>query len=189
MIRIENIKKRFKKLQVLDDVTVNFTQGQVIALIGPNASGKTTLIKSILGMVKPDSGKIYFNNAVINNDYAYRKDIGYMPQIGRYPENMKVGQLFKMVTAIREVDEKNVDSDLVDKFNLGSFYDKPMRIQYAKTKSDYVAKEDGTYIPKDKKKKQEENESRLARSPSGELCSICYADLMNTTFVPCKHRS
>lgn len=127
MIRIEHIKKRFKKLQVLDDVTVSFTKGQVISLIGPNASGKTTLIKSILGMVKPDSGKIYFNDTAINGDFEYRKNIGYMPQIGRYPDNMKVGQLFKMMKAIREVDEKELDNDLLVKFNLPSIYDKPMR--------------------------------------------------------------
>lgn len=127
MIRIEHIKKRFKKLQVLDDVTVSFTKGQVISLIGPNASGKTTLIKSILGMVKPDSGKIYFNDTAINGDFEYRKSIGYMPQIGRYPDNMKVGQLFKMMKAIREVDEKELDNDLLIKFNLPGIYDKPMR--------------------------------------------------------------
>ena len=127
MIRIEHIKKRFKKLQVLDDVTVSFTKGQVVSLIGPNASGKTTLIKSILGMVKPDSGKIYFNDTAINDDFEYRKSIGYMPQIGRYPDNMKVGQLFKMMKAIREVDEKELDNDLLVKFNLHGIYDKPMR--------------------------------------------------------------
>ena len=53
MIRVEHINKKFKRLQVLDDVSASFTKGQVIALIGPNGSGKTTLIKSILGMVKP----------------------------------------------------------------------------------------------------------------------------------------
>ena len=100
MIRIEHINKRFKKLQVLDDVSASFAKGQVISLIGPNGSGKTTLIKSILGMVKPDSGKIVFNDTVINGDFEYRNDIGYMPQIGRYPDNMKVGQLFKMLPII-----------------------------------------------------------------------------------------
>ena len=57
MIRIENIKKRFKKLQALDDISALFNPGQVVSLIGPNGSGKTTLIKSILGMVKADGGK------------------------------------------------------------------------------------------------------------------------------------
>ena len=127
MIRIENIKKRFKKLQVLDDVSASFAKGQVISLIGPNGSGKTTLIKSILGMVKPDSGKIYFNDTAINGDFEYRKNIGYMPQIGRYPDNMKIGQLFKMLKHIRGKEDKDLDNDLLEKFNLPAIYDKAMR--------------------------------------------------------------
>jgi Cu-processing system ATP-binding protein len=127
LIRIEHIKKGFKKLQALDDVTASFSTGQVISLIGPNGSGKTTLIKCMLGMVKPDSGRIYFDGNAINGDFEYRKNIGYMPQIGRYPDNMKVGQLYKMLKRIRGVEEKNIDSELLIKFDLPSIYDKPMR--------------------------------------------------------------
>ena len=127
MIRIEHINKKFGKLQVLEDINAGFQRGQVIALIGPNGSGKTTLIKSILGMVRPDSGKLWVNNQLINGDPAYRKDIGYMPQIGRYPDNMKVGHLFKMMKSIRQVKEDAIDYDLVTKFNIPSIYEKPMR--------------------------------------------------------------
>ena len=127
MIRIEHLMKRFKKLQVLDDVSAYFTKGQVISLIGPNGSGKTTLIKSILGMVKPDGGKIYFNNTSINGDFEYRRNIGYMPQIGRYPDNMQIGQLFTMLKQIRNKKSNDIDSDLVEKFNLPAIYDKRMR--------------------------------------------------------------
>jgi Cu-processing system ATP-binding protein len=127
MIRIEHISKRFKKIQVLDDVSAGFTKGQVVSLIGPNGSGKTTLIKTMLGMVRPDSGKIFFNDTVITSDFHYRKNIGYMPQIGRYPDNMKVGQLFTMMKDIREVKDECLDQDLLLKFNLPDIYDKPMR--------------------------------------------------------------
>lgn len=127
MIRVEHINKRFRRLQVLDDVSACFTKGQVVSLIGPNGSGKTTLIKSILGMVKPDSGKIYFNDTAINGDFEYRRSIGYMPQIGRYPDNMRIGQLFKMLKHIRGMEDKDLDTDLVEKFNLPAIYDKPMR--------------------------------------------------------------
>jgi Cu-processing system ATP-binding protein len=127
MIRIENLKKRFKKLQALDDVSALFNQGQVVSLIGPNGSGKTTLIKSILGMVKADSGIIYVNGVPINGDHSYRSQIGYMPQIGRYPDNMKVGQLFTMMKNIRKVPDGALDTDLLVKFNLVSIFEKPMR--------------------------------------------------------------
>ena len=127
MIRIENISKRFKKLKALNNISALLNEGQVVSLIGPNGSGKTTLIKCILGMVKSDSGHIYVNGMQINGDPAYKSDIGYMPQIGRYPDNMKVGQLFSMMKNIRVVPETQHDTDLLVKLNLVSIFDKPMR--------------------------------------------------------------
>lgn len=127
MIRVENLRKRFKKLQALNDITALFNTGQVVSLIGPNGSGKTTLIKCILGLVKPDHGSIYVATNPINGDPAYRSRIGYMPQIGRYPDNMKVGHLFMMMKDIRKATDAELDTDLLVKFNLASIFDKPMR--------------------------------------------------------------
>src|SRR6187397_846975 len=127
MIRIEHINKKFRKLVALDDINAQFDKGQVISLIGPNGSGKTTLIKSILGMVKADSGKIFFNDELINGESSYRSQSGYMPQIGRYPDNMKVGQLFKMLKNIRNVSAENLDEELIGKFGLKEIFEKPMR--------------------------------------------------------------
>ena len=126
MIKIKNIEKRFKKLQALSDINATFNKGQVISLIGPNGSGKTTLIKCILGLVKTGSGTIYFNEQPIDENVEYRKDIGYMPQIGRYPDNMKTGQLFEMLKNIRKTD-KPVDEELYYKFKLDTIRDKSMR--------------------------------------------------------------
>ncbi|HWI89816.1 MAG TPA: ABC transporter ATP-binding protein [Flavisolibacter sp.] len=125
MIRIENINKRFKKLHALNGINAHFSKGQVISLIGPNGSGKTTLIKSILGLVKPDSGNIFFNDEAISENVEYRKNIGYMPQIGRYPDNMKIGQLFQMIKNIRE--EKEWDEELYYRFKLDTILDKSMK--------------------------------------------------------------
>lgn len=125
MIRIENINKRFRKLQALAGINAQFNKGQVVSLIGPNGSGKTTLIKSILGLVKPESGKIYFNDEAITENVEYRKNIGYMPQIGRYPDNMKIGQLFKMIKNIRS--EKELDEEMYYRFKLDTFSEKNMK--------------------------------------------------------------
>ena len=127
MIRIEHISKRFKKLKALDDITAEFSKGQVVSLIGPNGSGKTTLIKSILGMVRPDSGKIFVDETLINGDHRHREKMGYMPQIGRYPDNMKVGQLFQMLRNIRNTNESKTDSFLPNHFQLEKIFTKPMR--------------------------------------------------------------
>jgi Cu-processing system ATP-binding protein len=125
MIRIENINKRFKKLHALNGINAQFKKGQVISLIGPNGSGKTTLIKSILGLVKPESGNIYFNDESISETVEYRNHIGYMPQIGRYPDNMKIGQLFKMIKNIRS--QKEWDEELFYRFKLDTILDKSMK--------------------------------------------------------------
>jgi len=126
MIKIQQLGKRFKKLQALTDINVEFYKGQVIALIGPNGSGKTTLIKTILGLVRPDSGTIYINDASITEGVEYRKEIGYMPQIGKYPDNMKIGQLFSMLKNIRNATNK-IDEELFYKFKLDTILNKSMR--------------------------------------------------------------
>lgn len=126
MIQVKNIDKRFRKLHALNGVSLEFAKGQVISLIGPNGSGKTTLIKSILGLVKPDSGNILFNGTPISEDVAYRSHIGYMPQIGRYPDNMKIGQLFQMIRNVRSSEQK-IDEELYYQFKLDTLLEKPMR--------------------------------------------------------------
>lgn len=126
MIRTENIEKHFGKLHVLKGVNTSFESGQVVSVIGPNGSGKTTLIKCILGMVVADRGKIYFDNKDVANDFHYRHELGYMPQIGRYPENMKMGQLFAMMRDLRK-SSSALDEELLNEFQLSAIFDKPMR--------------------------------------------------------------
>jgi len=126
MISIENISKQFGKLKVLNKVSVSCEVSRCIALIGPNGSGKTTLIKSVLGMVMPDSGKILFNGKSIQNDWRYREQIGYMPQIGRYPDNMTIGQVIDMMKDIRHT-TTGFDETLIDSFALKEMYNKRMR--------------------------------------------------------------
>ncbi len=127
MITTEGIIKNFKKLRVLDNVSASFRMGQVVSLIGPNGSGKTTFIKCILGMVRPDAGKVVINGKIITNDFEYRRNIGYMPQIGRYPDNMKIGQLFDMMMNIRGYQKSGFDDDLAVQFKLKDIKDKAMR--------------------------------------------------------------
>lgn len=127
MIIATNVNKIFGKLIALDNVSAVCNKGECIALLGPNSSGKTTFIKSILGMVIPDSGFITFNGNNIIHNWEYRSQIGYMPQIGRYPENMTIGQVMDMMIDIRKITTTNLDEDLVNEFDLKNLYDKRMR--------------------------------------------------------------
>jgi Cu-processing system ATP-binding protein len=125
MIDLRQVNKNFGKLQALDQVNITFDAGKSYALVGPNGSGKTTMIKSILGMVIPTSGEIYVDNENIKNHWKYRNKIGYMPQIGRYPENMRIGQLIDMMKNIRG-NSSNTDEELIQAFNLQKILDKRM---------------------------------------------------------------
>jgi Cu-processing system ATP-binding protein len=126
MIEIRNINKKFGKLEVLKNVNLSCKSGECIALIGPNGCGKTTLIKSILGMVLPDKGSIEFNGKSVLGEYIYRENIGYMPQIGRYPDNMTIGQIIEMIKKIRNSNQE-LDEDLLKAFELEKMFDKQMR--------------------------------------------------------------
>ncbi|RAK21824.1 Cu-processing system ATP-binding protein [Flavobacterium aquaticum] len=126
MIEIKELQKKFGKFEVLKDINLSCKKGECIALIGPNGCGKTTLIKSVLGMVLPDSGTIHFNGNSVLGEYLYREKIGYMPQIGRYPDNMTIGQIIEMIKKIRNSSD-NLDEDLLHAFELEKMFDKQMR--------------------------------------------------------------
>lgn len=127
MLESIQLSKSFGKLKVLKDMSVQMRAGQTISLIGPNGSGKTTFIKCLLGLVIPDSGSInlYGNNVL--GGWDYRRYIGYMPQIGRYPDNIRIGQLFDMVQEIRRGTYQRTDDDLLRAFDLPKLAHKTMR--------------------------------------------------------------
>lgn len=127
MIRFTDIYKRFGRLQALDAINLHFEEGKSVALIGPNGSGKTTLIKSLLGMVVPDKGSITFRGQEVLGTWAYRAEIGYMPQISSYPENMTIAQVFEMMKDIRGYKDGALDEDLVTAFKIPQLADKRMR--------------------------------------------------------------
>ncbi len=125
MIEAISISKKFGKLKALNNVSIVTGSGQSIALVGPNGCGKTTLIKCILGMVVPDSGTIKLKSESIATGWKYRSIIGYMPQVGRYPDQMKIGQVMDMLTDIRQ-SPSSIDEDLIKAFSLKGLYNKRM---------------------------------------------------------------
>ncbi len=116
MIRIENLHKGFGKLKVLDGVDFEIGSQGVVAVLGPNGSGKTTILKTILGMVIPQEGQVYVKGDPVLGEYTYRDQIAYLPQIARFPDNLSVRELIAMIKNIRG--SSRDESELVDRFGL-----------------------------------------------------------------------
>jgi lipopolysaccharide export system ATP-binding protein len=79
----ENIEKRYGKRTVVKGVSINVNQGEIVGLLGPNGAGKTTSFYMIVGLIKPNSGKVMLDDEDITNLPMYRrakKGIGYLPQ-------------------------------------------------------------------------------------------------------------
>lgn len=82
-LRSEGLKKVYKKRTVVNNVSVDVRQGEVVGLLGPNGAGKTTTFYMIVGMIKPLTGKVFFDDIEITHEPMYKrakKGIGYLPQ-------------------------------------------------------------------------------------------------------------
>ncbi|ERF48247.1 ABC transporter ATP-binding protein [Staphylococcus arlettae] len=99
MIEVNNVSKAFKKQQVLADINVNFEPGEIVGLIGPSGTGKTTLIQCILGMEHTDTGWVTINEKSIPNRKVL-KDIGYMAQSDALYEDLTGKENLKFFAGI-----------------------------------------------------------------------------------------
>ncbi len=89
MLKVNHISRSFEKVKAVNDLSFEIQEGEVFALLGPNGSGKTTTIKMILGMLKPDNGEIYFLNQKIEPQMTdYKREIGYVPEQAVVYENL-----------------------------------------------------------------------------------------------------
>ena len=83
LLRVENLVKYYGKRQVVREVSINVNQGEIVGLLGPNGAGKTTTFYMIVGMIRPNGGDIYLNDASMTKMPMYRRarlGIGYLSQ-------------------------------------------------------------------------------------------------------------
>lgn len=126
MIKARGIAKRFGRTQVLDAIDLTIERGRVTAIVGPNAAGKTTFIKCVLGLTRPNAGSLIVDGAEVGNDDTYRSRIGYMPQIARFPDNLSAAELFEMLKDLRGK-HALLDEELINDFGLAAELGKPLR--------------------------------------------------------------
>lgn len=121
MIDIRDLHKSFGRQAVLKGIHLRVASAGITAILGPNGSGKSTLLKSILGMVLPDTGQIHFDGRPIDDSGTYRNRIAYLPQIARFPENLRVWELIRMVESFRHA--PSCSQDLIRRFQVSGYLD------------------------------------------------------------------
>ncbi|MBI2343588.1 MAG: ABC transporter ATP-binding protein [Deltaproteobacteria bacterium] len=125
MITIRNVRKRYRKQTVLNDVSLHIPAGEIFALLGPNGSGKTTLLKLLLGLVHPDgSGTMHIAGASIVGERAYRRQIGYMSQWPQYPPHLTVCELITLFAQLRNAKGVHTEA-LLEEMQMRAFWQKP----------------------------------------------------------------
>jgi lipopolysaccharide export system ATP-binding protein len=123
-LAVVSIAKSYDKRAVLLDVSLSVAKGEVLGLLGPNGAGKTTCFYSIMGLVKPDSGRIMLNGEDITKLPMYRRAIlglGYLPQETSIFRGMTVEQNIMAVLEMAEPDKQARQArleTLLDEFGL-----------------------------------------------------------------------
>jgi lipopolysaccharide export system ATP-binding protein len=107
-LSVVSIAKSYDKKAVLSDVSLGVDRGEVLGLLGPNGAGKTTCFYSVMGLVKPDSGRIFLDGADITGLPMYRRAIlglGYLPQETSIFRGLTVAQNIMAVLEVTEPDK------------------------------------------------------------------------------------
>lgn len=120
MINASHLIKRFNSFTAVNDVTLNVDKGQIFGLLGPNAAGKTTVIRMLCGILECDGGEIRLNDKTVNKA---KTDFGYVAQhFGQY-EELSVRENLQFYARMYEVDDEQWLSSLLDRYALSSFKD------------------------------------------------------------------
>jgi lipopolysaccharide export system ATP-binding protein len=123
-LRAEHLIKTYKKRTVVNDVSFNVKQGEIVGLLGPNGAGKTTSFYMIVGLIKPNHGRIFLQDEDITNEPMYKraqKGIGYLAQEASVFRKLTVEE---NILAILQMTDLNVDEqkqkleELIDEFSL-----------------------------------------------------------------------
>ena len=123
-IKTRNLVKIYGSRTVVNDVSFDVRQGEIVGLLGPNGAGKTTSFYQVVGLVKPDSGKVYLGEEDITNLPMYRrakKGIGYLPQEASVFRKLSVEDNIKAVlemTPMSRVEQKEKLEELLSEFRL-----------------------------------------------------------------------
>ena len=124
ILRSENLVKIYGGRKVVDNVTIEVNQGEIVGLLGPNGAGKTTSFYITVGLVTPDQGKVFFDDKNISNVAMYKRaklGIGYLPQENSVFRTLSVEDNIRAIlefTDLKRSQQKEKLEVLLDEFGL-----------------------------------------------------------------------
>jgi lipopolysaccharide export system ATP-binding protein len=124
ILRAENLVKKYRSRTVVNNVTLQVKQGEIVGLLGPNGAGKTTSFYMIVGLIKPNDGRVFLEEEDITKEPMYRraqKGIGYLPQEASVFRRMSVEDNIKAVlefTGLNKIEQKERLETLLEEFGL-----------------------------------------------------------------------
>jgi lipopolysaccharide export system ATP-binding protein len=125
ILRAEHLVKKYKSRTVVGGVSVQVEQGEIVGLLGPNGAGKTTTFYMIVGLVSPNSGRIFLDNLDITHHAIYERaqlGVGYLPQEASVFRKLSVEDNIKAVLEMTKLTKKEQGmkvEELIDEFGLG----------------------------------------------------------------------
>lgn len=130
MIEIKNLVKKFGDLTAVNDVTLKVARGEFFAVLGPNAAGKTTMIRILAGLLKPSSGTAAvagFN--VLTDPLEARRRLAYVPDFPFLYDKLTPWEFFRFTGQLFHMSEERIESasrELIPRFHLEAFISKPI---------------------------------------------------------------
>lgn len=124
ILRADNLIKQYKKRKVVDGVSIEVKQGEIVGLLGPNGAGKTTTFYMVVGLIKPDGGEVYLDDNKITKYPMYKRaqrGIGYLPQEASVFRTLTVEDNIRAVlemTGQSKADQNEKLETLIDEFGL-----------------------------------------------------------------------
>jgi ABC-2 type transport system ATP-binding protein len=128
MIELENLVKNFGDLTAVDDLSLTVEKGEFVAVLGPNAAGKTTTIKMLVGLIKPDSGTVRVCGIDVQTDpIAVRRHLAYVPDFPFLYDKLTPWEFLRFTGQLFHMEESQIQErtrELIPRFNLEPYLQK-----------------------------------------------------------------